>query len=116
MKSLQTATKAQQRATLILQVRSGQRTATDAAQALGISRQQYYEWERRALQALLLALEDQPTGRPKSPTDPEKETLQRRVHQLEQQVQLYEQKERLRQLLSQWDQRDELPPAKKNSR
>ena len=47
-------------------------------------------WERRALQALLSALEDQPTGRPKSPTDPEKETLQRRVQQLEQQVQLHQ--------------------------
>ena len=56
--------KAQRRAELILQVRSGQRTATDAAQALGISRQQYYEWEKRALAALLTALADQPTGAP----------------------------------------------------
>jgi transposase len=116
MKSLQTAPKAQQRATLILQVRSGQMTATAAAQALGISRQQYYEWERRALKALLSALEDQPTGRPKVPTDPEKETLQHRVQQLEQQVQLHQEQERLRQLLSHWEQRAELPPAKKNSR
>ena len=108
--------KAQQRAELILQVRSGQMTATAAAQALGISRQQYYQWERRALQALLTALEDQPTGRPKLPTDPEKETLQARVHHLEQQVQLYQQKEQLRQLLHQWEQRRDLPPAKKNSR
>jgi len=108
--------KAQQRAALILQVRSGQRTATAAAQALGISRQQYYEWERRALKALLSALEDQPTGRPKSPTDPEKETLQRRVQHLEQQVQLYQEQERLRQLLHHWEQREDLPPAKKNSR
>jgi len=108
--------KAQRRAELILQVRSGQRTATDAAQALGISRQQYYQWEKRALSALLTALEDQPTGRPKSPTDPEKETLQRRVQQLEQQVQLYEEKEQLRQLLNQWAAREDLPPAKKNSK
>lgn len=106
--------KAQRRAELILQVRSGQRTATDAAQALGISRQQYYQWEKRALSALLTALEDQPTGRPKSPTDPEKESLQRRVQQLEQQVQLYEEKEQLRQLLNQWAAREDLPPAKKN--
>jgi transposase len=105
--------KAQRRAELILQVRSGQRTATDAAQALGISRQQYYEWERRALQALLTALADQPTGRPKSPTDPEKEHLQRRVQQLEQQVQHYEEREQLRQLLNSWAARDDLPPAKK---
>ena len=79
--------KARQRAELIFKVRSGQMTATEAAQALGISRQQYYQWEQRALQALLSALEDQPTGRPKTPTDPEKEALQRRVQQLEQQVQ-----------------------------
>ena len=108
--------KARQRAELIFQVRSGQMTATAAAQTLGISRQQYYQWEQRALQALLSALEDQPTGRPKTPTDPEKESLQRRVQQLEQQLKQQEQREQLRQLLSQWDQRADLPPSKKNPR
>src|SRR5271167_2548440 len=98
--------KARQRAEVILQVRSGQLTATEAARTLGISRQQYYQWEQRALQALLTALKDQPTGRPKTPTDPEKERLQRRVQQLEQQVQHQEQKEQLRQLLHQWAQQE----------
>ena len=88
-------------------------TAVEAARTLGISRQQYYQWEQRALQALLTALEDQPTGRPPTPTDPEKEALARRVEQLEQQVQQQEQKERLRQLLDQWEQ-NPLPPSKKN--
>jgi transposase len=108
--------KARQRAELILQVRSGQLTARAAAQALGISRQQYYQWERRALQALLTALEDQPTGRPKSPTDPEKQALSNRVKQLEQQVQHYEQREQLRQILNQWEESWSRPdpPAKKN--
>jgi transposase len=105
--------KARQRAEVIFKVRSGQMTATDAAQTLGISRQQYYQWEQRALQALLSSLENQPTGRPKTPTDPEKEKLQRRVEQLEQQVQQQEQREQLRQLLHQWAEKD-LPPAKKN--
>ena len=105
--------KARQRAEVIFQVRSGQITATQGAQLLGISRQQYYQWEQRALQALLSAVENHPTGRPKSPTDPEKEALQRRVQQLEQEVQQHRQREQLRQLLSQWEQRD-LPPAKKN--
>jgi len=116
MKSLQTATKikARQRAEVIFQVRSGQMTATEAAQTLGISRQQYYQWEQRALQSLLSALEDQPTGRPRKPTDPEKEQLQRRVQQLEQQIQRQQQREALRQFLHQWDQRGDLPPAKKN--
>lgn len=106
--------KARQRAELILKVRSGQMTAKDAAQTLGISRQQYYQWEQRALQALLKAVEDQPTGRPRTPTDPEKELLQRRVQQLEQQVQHQEHKEQLRQLLNQWAEQEDLPPAKKN--
>lgn len=106
--------KARQRAEVIFQVRSGQMTATEAAQVLGISRQQYYQWEQRALQALLAALENQPTGRPKAPTDPEKAALQRRVQQLEQQVREHQQREQLRQLLSQWEQREDLPPAKKN--
>ena len=106
--------KAQQRAELILQVRSGRMTATDAAQALGISRQQYYQWEQRALQALLNALEDQPTGRPKTPTDPEKEALRQRVEQLEAQVHKQQEREQMRLLLHQWEQREDLPPAKKN--
>jgi transposase len=107
--------KARQRAAVIFQVRSGQLTATAAAQTLGISRQQYYQWEQRALSALLTSLADQPTGRPKTPTDPEKEKLQHRVEQLEQQVQHYQQQEQLRQLLNQWQARTDLPPAKKNS-
>ena len=106
--------KARQRAEVIFKVRSGQMTATEGAQLLGISRQQYYQWEQRALQALLSAVENQPTGRPKSPTDPEKQALQRRVEQLEQEVQQHRQREQLRQLLHQWEQRTDLPPAKKN--
>ena len=105
--------KARQRAEVIFKVRSGQMTATAAAQELGISRQQYYQWEQRALQALLSSLEDQPTGRPKIPTNPEKQALEHRVAQLEQQVQDYQQKEHLRQLLNEWEQSD-LKPSKKN--
>lgn len=106
--------KARQRAAVIFQVRSGQMTATQGAQMLGISRQQYYQWEQRALQALLSAVANHPTGRPKSPTDPEKQALQRRVQQLEQEVQQHRQREQLRQLLQHWEQRTDLPPAKKN--
>ena len=95
--------KARQRAELILQVRSGQMTATAAAQALGISRQQYYQWEARALKALLIALEDQPPGRPKETSDPEKDQLQSRVEALERQVRLYEQRDELRTLLKQME-------------
>lgn len=105
--------KARARAEVIFKVRSGQMTAVEAARTLGISRQQYYQWEQRALQALLNALEDQPTGRPATPTDPEKEALQHRVEQLEQQVQEQQHREQLRHLLNLWEQ-SPLPPSKKN--
>ena len=104
--------RSQLRATLILQVRSGQLTAEAAAQQLGISRQRYYTWERRALKALLRAVEDQPKGRPKGKSDPEKQTLQNRVKELEQQVQAFQEKEQLRQKLKEI--RAE-PDRKKNS-
>jgi transposase len=94
--------KARHRAELILKVRSGQLTATAAARMLGISRQQYYQWEQRALQALLQALEDQPKGRPRTKLDPDKQALQQQVDQLHQQLRRYEQKEKLQQLLKQW--------------
>jgi len=93
----------QLRASLILQVRSGQMTAQEAARQLGISRQAFYKWEKRALQALLNALQDQPPGRPKAISDPEKDQLQSRVEELERQVRLYEQREKLRKLLRQME-------------
>ncbi len=91
------------RASLIVQVRSGQLTAQQAAQQLGISRQAFYKWERRALKALLNALQDQPPGRPKAASDPEKDQLKSRVEQLERQVRLYEQRDNLRTLLKQME-------------
>jgi transposase len=100
-------TPSEQRASLILQVRSGQMTAREAARQLGISRQAYYQWERRALQALLSALEDQPPGRPKRTTDPQKDQLQSRVEELERQVRLYEQREQLRTLLKHMEESDD---------
>jgi transposase len=103
--------RSEQRAALILQVRSGQLTAEQAARQLGISRQTYYKWEQRALQALLTALEDQPKGRPKGESDPEKEALQTRVQQLEEQVQLFQEREKLRQMVT-----DIMAAGKKNAK
>jgi transposase len=96
-------TPSQKRASLILQVRAGQLTAQEAARQLGISRQAYYQWENRALSALLAALEEQPKGRRKRRRDPEKEQLHLRVKQLEEKLRLYEEKERLRTLVKQME-------------
>ena len=89
----------QKRASLILQVRAGQITAQEAARQLGISRQAYYKWERRALQAMLSSLEDQPRGRPPQTADPDKAQLQSQVTELERKVRLYEERDALRLLI-----------------
>src|SRR5215469_6171632 len=99
-------TPSEQRASLILQVRTGQLTAQEAARQLGISRQAFYKWEKRGLKALLNALQDQPPGRPKGTTDPEKDQLKSRVEELERQVRLYEQRDQLRTLLKQMEEPD----------
>jgi transposase-like protein len=111
-------TPSQLRASLILQVRSGQLTAQDAAQQLGISRQAFYKWEKRALKALLNALQDQPPGRPKGTTDPEKDQLKNRVQELERKVRLYEQRDTLRTLLKEMEESraDRDSSTKKNSK
>jgi transposase len=75
--------RARRRAMVILKVRSGVLTATQGAQALGVSRKTYYEWEEKSLRAMALALENQPAGRPPAPVDEEKEDLRERVRELE---------------------------------
>jgi transposase-like protein len=106
------------RASLILQVRARQMTAQEAARQLGISRQAYYKWEKRALRALLQSLEDQPKGRPPSETDPEKDQLQSRVQELERKVRLYEERDQIRTLLKQMEESrsDRDSSTKKNSK
>lgn len=82
---------AQRRAALIVQVQCGQITATEAAAQLGVSRKTYYEWEKRALQALVGSQMDRAGGRPSSPRDPEKTTLQEQQQALRKQIQMLEQ-------------------------
>ncbi len=109
-------TPSEQRASLILQVRTGQITAQEAARQLGISRQAFYKWEKRGLEALLDALQDQPPGRPKGTTDPEKDQLKSRVEELERQVRLYEQRDNLRSLLKQMEESGDSGSSTKKNR
>ncbi len=88
-------------ATLILQVRAGQLTATEAARQMGVSRKTYYQWERRALQGLMQGLHPGQPGRPRAGPSPEIQRLQERIQTLEQQLEKTEQVARLRQLLAQ---------------
>jgi transposase len=74
---------ARKRAAVIFAVRSGQITAEEGAKQLSVSRKTYYEWERRALQAMTEALENGASGRPGTPRDEEKEQLQQEIAQLQ---------------------------------
>ena len=94
---------ARERASIILQVRSGALTATEGAERLGISRKTYYEWEDRALQAMALALENHAPGRPPDPLDAEKEELQRKVRDLEKKLYLAEKTIEVKELLSAYE-------------
>jgi transposase len=71
--------KARRRMSVILQVEAGLMTATAGAQALGISRQAYYEWSNRALSSMADALADRPNGRPAQEADKEKENLAKKL-------------------------------------
>lgn len=79
--------KARQRAAIILQVRAGQLTVTQAAQQLGVSRKTYYQWERRALEGMIEGLSQQAPGRPQKQIDAEKEALANRLQELEKEIQ-----------------------------
>jgi transposase len=74
---------ARQRALVVFAVRSGQITAEEGARRLGVSRKTYYEWERRALQAMTGALENKPSGRPPIPKDEQKERMEEEIAELQ---------------------------------
>lgn len=72
-------------AAAILEVLGGERSPTEAAQALGTSLPRYYALESRALAGLIAGCEPRPTGRVKSPQR-EVETLRRENEKLKRDV------------------------------
>ena len=82
--------RARERAQIIMAVRSGEITATEGAFRLGISRKTYYQWEKRGLEGMLQALEEQPPGRPEEERDTEKETLEKENQELKRKLALAE--------------------------
>jgi len=87
------------RAELILKVRGGLLTASAAAKTLGVSRKTYYKWEKRALAGMVEGLCERNSGRPASEPDEEKESLRKKVTELERDLRLRQQGEELRTLL-----------------
>jgi DNA-binding XRE family transcriptional regulator len=93
--------RARERVRVIMAVRSGQLTATEGARQLGVSRKTYYEWERKGLEAMVKAIQDQEAGRPRLwRVDREKEGLRERVRELEQEIELAKKTDVLRRMLN----------------
>ena len=87
------------RAEMIVKVRAGLMTAQAAAEALGVSRKTYYEWEKKGLQAMLSNLEDQEPGRPASAPSEQVQALETQVKALTEKLQVAEQTAEIRALL-----------------
>src|SRR5580658_9824605 len=79
---MSTDPKALLRTEMIVKVRAGLMTATAAAEALGVSRKTYYKWEKRGLQAMLAAGQNETSGRPAEETSAEVKALREQVRTL----------------------------------
>jgi len=110
-------TKARRRTMVILEVQSGQITAKEGARRLGVSRKTYYEWESRALKALMQALRDEKAGRPPNArTQAETNRLKQRIQELEQQVETAKQSELVRRVLTRYEERLQSRGSSKKNR
>lgn len=87
---------AQRRAEIIVQVQGGTLTVKEAAGLLGVSRKTYYQWERRALQGMMQALQDKESGRPSRQPDAQTLAMQKRLAELEEREKIRQQVERIR--------------------
>lgn len=78
--------KAQERMKVFMKVQAGIITAARGAQELGISRQAYYEWETRGMEALMSGMSDRPTGRPRTEPPTVVKKLEKKVDRLEEEL------------------------------
>lgn len=98
---------ARQKAEVILKVRAGLMSVSEAARQLEISRKTYYKWERRGLEAMLKGLCERSSGRPPGGADGEKEELRHRIRELENELHRKERAEQLRKRVKQLSEKKE---------
>jgi len=105
---------ARQRAEIIMKVRCGLLTATQAAQLLHVSRKTYYKWEQRGLSALLEGVQDQEGGRPETPAEhTQKAAFDKEFKELQQKNELLEKQLKLKDIVYQMRLKAEGEGAKK---
>ena len=106
--------KALLRTEMIVKVRAGLMTATAAAEALGVSRKTYYKWEKKGLQAMLAAGQDEAAGRPSKEERKEVKALKRKVKSLSAKLEDMAQTAELRLMLRILERRDAKKKQKKS--
>ena len=89
-----------ERAEVIMKVRCGLMTATQAALKLGVSRKTYYKWEKRGLKALLSGLADKEPGRRSSAIDPDKQAMEEDLRQMHKENELLTRQMALKEILN----------------
>lgn len=105
---------ARQRAEIIMKVRCGLLTATQAAQLLQVSRKTYYKWEQRGLAALLEGVQDQDGGRPETPAEQtQKAAVEKELKELQQKNERLEKQLKLKDIVYQMRLQAEGEGAKK---
>ena len=98
---------AREKAEMILKVRGGLMSATEAARKLGISRKTYYTWEQRGLEAMIEGLCERNSGRPPGEPDGEKETMKRRIRELELELEKRQKADELREKIKRLSEKKE---------
>lgn len=98
--------KALLRTEMIVKVRAGLMTATAAAEKLGVSRKTYYKWEKKGLQAMLAAGQNDTAGRPSKEERKEVKALKRKVKTLSAKLEDMAQTAELRLMLRILERRD----------
>lgn len=96
---VRTHSEARKRAELIMKVRCGLMTASQAAQQLGVSRKTYYKWEQRGLTGLLEGVSAKKAGRPEKAT-PRHASLEKHLADTLRENELLRQKLVLKDLIS----------------
>ena len=87
------------RAEMIMKVRCGLISASQAAHQLGVSRKTYYKWEQRGLNALLDGVANQSPGRPVHASDDHLQALEGQLAEAMTQIELLNHKLALKDVL-----------------
>ena len=103
-----------QRAEIIMKVRCGLMTATEAARVLGVSRKTYYKWEQRGLAALFDGLQEKSAGRPETAREEIREAeVEKQMAMLRRENELLQKKMELREFAHQMQLQAKQDGAKK---